>query len=261
MQTKQHQLLSGETITVELRTADEAQFFARLQFEADNETTTEAALVDVMYGPDNPILTHGVLEGRGLVTREVFARPLYHAMLDLLDRKRLQVGGMDADAVEGRASLTVREAAERLGISDNAVRQALAARRLSGTKIGGQWRLDASAVESYKPSRRGLSSPVDVVLGNTQGLSFRVKHPGELDGRRKVGKRLIAGSVQPGWKRIGVIYGGSEHGEYVFREFEPGTSPDAFGVGPFSLEGRFTEVRSVRGELAAKDAFDAFSAQ
>lgn len=257
MQTKQHQLLSGETITVELRTADEAQFFARLQFEADNETTTEAALVDVMYGPDNPILTHGVLEGRGLVTREVFARPLYHAMLDLLDRKRLQVGGMDADAVEGRASLTVREAAERLGISDNAVRQALAARRLSGTKIGGQWRLDASAVESYKPSRRGLSSPVEVVLGNTEGMSFRVKHPGQLEDKRKVGKRMFRGQIAAGWKRFGIIITAGDLCHFF--EFEPGPRQvsTTYG-GPFSLRGRYEVVRDVKGQLAATDAFAAF---
>lgn len=50
------------------------------------------------------------------------------------------------------AAMSTFEAAERLGISDRAVRLACSTRRLPATQVGGRWRIEPTDVAAY--SRR-----------------------------------------------------------------------------------------------------------
>lgn len=56
------------------------------------------------------------------------------------------------------AQLSVRQAAERLGVSDSRVRQRIEAGEIRAEKIGGRWLVDLPAGEQHRP-RRGR--PVD----------------------------------------------------------------------------------------------------
>lgn len=59
--------------------------------------------------------------------------------------------------------LTVAEAAERLGMSESAVRQAYYAGRLRGQKVGGVLEIDAAAVGGYRRGRQGPRRRAPVV--------------------------------------------------------------------------------------------------
>ncbi len=87
---EKYQTLTGTTIEYETPTPELAEFLARVTEVANNPEMAEPALVDLIYGPDNPILQYGVLPGRGLVTKDVQANPVYAVLTDLLERKREQ---------------------------------------------------------------------------------------------------------------------------------------------------------------------------
>lgn len=56
--------------------------------------------------------------------------------------------------VEGQGLLTVAEVAERLGRSTEQVRRYLRERRLRGQRIGGQWFIPETELESFRESLR-----------------------------------------------------------------------------------------------------------
>jgi excisionase family DNA binding protein len=134
-------------------TPEEAAFLARVRSAVEDPRVTVGELTDLVYGLDNPVLERGIFPARGAVTKAVFARPIYHVMLDLLDVKRLQHGQLDMAAAARRYSMTIAEAAEQLGVHTSAVRQAVQAHKIAARKQGGSWLLDPASVEAYRVTR------------------------------------------------------------------------------------------------------------
>jgi excisionase family DNA binding protein len=64
--------------------------------------------------------------------------------------------------------LSVVEAADRLGRSSEQVRRYLREGRLTGRRIGGQWFIDAAAVDAFERPTRGAASFLDRLPASTR---------------------------------------------------------------------------------------------
>lgn len=154
---ERHTTISGEVLEYPRPGPELAAFLGRVRTAAEDPRVSEGELVELIYGLENPLLDKTIFKGRGAVTTEVFANPVYHVMLDLLDAKRVQTGTLDPERAAGRYTMTVTEAAEFLGVTSSAVRQAIAAKHLDAWKKGGLHFLDPQTVETYRSrvKRRG----------------------------------------------------------------------------------------------------------
>ncbi|MBO0700484.1 MAG: hypothetical protein J2P46_18950, partial [Zavarzinella sp.] len=150
-----YKLQNGETIEYPDPSRPVADFLARVRIAANDPTVSLDTLIGLIYGPENPLLDHAMLPGRAMVTKEVFANPVYHVMQDQIGVKREQIGLYDPAAARAAHSLSVQDVAKELGITPAAVRQAIAARRLPAMYDNGQWWVMPQAVASYKVSTRG----------------------------------------------------------------------------------------------------------
>ena len=90
-----------------------------------------------------------------MVTREAFENPVYRVMTELLFRKELAVANQTVDTVAAAHTVSVKEAARQLGITEASVRAAIAGRKLAAWMRNGQWYLRPESVASYKVSNRG----------------------------------------------------------------------------------------------------------
>ncbi len=252
-----HQLLSGETIEAPTPKGELADFIARLRTAVDDPTVDESAFIELLYSPENPLLDRAIMPGRGTVTKAVFADPTYHVMLDLLGRKRIALGSLDMEKVRARYSMTVKQAATIAGVHENAIRQAIAAKRLSSVKLKGEHRLDPAQVEAYKPSTRGPAAPLAVVYGSVEGKRLSIKHDGELveeghDGGKKSGHL-------DGWASAAVLAGAGDKARCWV--IEPGSVVNEIQLDPFGIKGRFTIMKSTNNAVAARDLFKAFASR
>lgn len=57
------------------------------------------------------------------------------------------------EVAPGSKSMTTRTAAERIGITDRAVRLACDEGRIPATRVNGRWQLERSAVEDFRSTR------------------------------------------------------------------------------------------------------------
>ncbi len=244
-------------------------FLARLRAAVDDPKVSISDFVALAYGPENPILDHklGLFPGRGVVTRAVFDDPRYHVLADLLGRKEIAATGADVQKMADAHTLTVGEAAQRLGVHENAVRQAIAARRLpSWVKVGKHF-LRPSAVDAFalltKNARRGPkpASALDVRLGKHDGISLRIKVRGGPDGLAEDIRRagaVFEGSV-PRWSQIAVITGTPDRQRFFL--LEPADEEGLIEHHDFFVRGRFTKAKTSNNADAAVAAWRAFKEQ
>jgi excisionase family DNA binding protein len=153
--TTTYTTLSGFTIEHPIPTRAVASFLDNVRDAADDPAVGVDSLIALIYGQSNPLLDRSTFASVGAVTPAVFANPLYHVLLDRLGRKRVQLGLLDLAATEARYTLTPEEAADRIGVSVSAVRQAIERHKLPAWKRGGRIFLDPVSVDSYKVSNRG----------------------------------------------------------------------------------------------------------
>jgi excisionase family DNA binding protein len=252
--------LAGEVLEYESPPAKVAAFLARVIDATHDPGVTEAAMTELVYGPENPILAQGVLEHHGVVTKEVFENPLYHVMTDLLGRKRVQAGTLDPPKAREEYTVTIAEAADQLGVHPSAVRQAVHAKTLDAIKVGGSWRLKPSSVASYRVSRRspaGRSEPVaTAVVGSVDGASFRLKILGGKLTETGRHDRRVEGTIDR-FDRMAVISG--PKGKYRFFEIEPAATDEAIEFGPFFVKGRYRIVTKENNPRRASEAWREFA--
>ncbi len=252
--------LAGEPIEYERPAPALSGFLARVHDAANDPSVTESELVELVYGRENPLLRQDILPHHGVVTKEVFANPVYHVLLDLLARKRVAQGTLDPERAAGEYSLTVTEAAKRLAVHPSAVRQAIQAHKLDAVKRGGIHLLKPASVDSYRVSRRGpkpaaAAPALEVCLGNDDRGSFRLK---VLGGELEVmdhGPRRVEGIV-PTFERAVVISGGK--GAYRLFEIEPAGEKNEIAMGPFHVRGEFKIARKENNSRRASEAWRAF---
>ncbi len=176
-----HKLISGEEVEVD-ESPEILAFIRRVRDLVNDPSASEDALVDVIYGKENRLLDQTIFEHRGAVTKEIVAKPAYLVLTDLLGQKRAMLGTLDVVQSAERYTMTVAEAAEKLGVHESAVRQAIAAGRLSSWKREGRHYLAPTEVENYQVSNRGPTrAPIEIMAGRDKprkGCSFLVKFPG-----------------------------------------------------------------------------------
>jgi len=250
-----HETLTGEVLEYPEPSPEVAAFLDRVVALANDPRVTHDELVGLIYGPDNPILDQTMFEGKGAVTREVFANPLYHFLLDWLGRKREQAGQLDMHSAQDEASLTVAEAAAELGISSSAVRQAIHAHRLPAIKKGRSWMLAPADVAAYDTAPRGPQAGprLKVKFGSIKGKSFRVKIPGLEVTSKKDG---ISEGVVENFREGAVAFSGERNNRMFV--IEPSEAQNEFTWGPFYIRGRYRVTEKVNRAGEASHRFSHF---
>jgi len=263
-----HACVNGEEVTYDSPAPPVAAFLERVRRAAADPKVTENDLIALIYGRENPLLDHTMLPGQSMVTPAVFEHPVYRVLTDLLDRKRVALGALDLERARAQFTLTVTEAAEQLGISPQAVRKAVEARRLAAWREGSQWLLDPRGVNAFKLTRdakdkhQGPSPHLVVRIGNAPGASFQLKHPGELEERTRAGGNVVTG-VLTRWKRVAVLTS-AEQGDAKTQRLwilEPGGEQQEVTLGDFYARGRFTVVEKINNSEKARAAWKAFEAE
>lgn len=262
-----YKLLSGEALEYDQPPPAVDEYLSKVRVAANDPDVSTNELIDLIYSEDNPLLETGIIPGRGVVTKDIQRHPVYQIMLDLLQQKRITEGELDGEAADSQHTVAVSEAAEELGISTGAVRQAIYNDRLAARKIENQWRIYPDAVGAYEVSNRGPSPsrPLQIRMGSVEGLSCRVKMPELLEDSEKDGS--IRTGVLKKWRRVGVIIGGSSAGPredrkgYTFWELAPGDDEESIEEGPFYVRGRFRVVRKVEHAREANEAYREFEAR
>ena len=269
--TTHHTTCAGERLELTLTAAEEV-FLAKAVILAEDPEVSLGELVDYLYSDSNPALAASPIPGRGWVTAEVRARPLYDAFTDLFYRKNV---ARNPEAKESTELYTVStaQAAGMLGISANAVRQAMADGRLASERVGGRLFTTHAAVGSYQVSRRGPRSeqrirrseaePLRLVWGyhGPASLRFRVLD-GDEEAREEHKQTSATSKVRmgalEGWRRVMVQTSLKLDGERRMKLWElvPETDPEApeerVSLSPFEVVGRFRVVEAVEGREAVE---------
>lgn len=90
MATVIHELISGGVIEYE-STPELEVFLPRVLRLLKDPDKTEDDMIEIVYGPTNPIMDETLIPGRGAVTKAIHGSPVYRVFVDLLERKRRQM--------------------------------------------------------------------------------------------------------------------------------------------------------------------------
>jgi excisionase family DNA binding protein len=262
----QYTLLSGETVEFATPTGELSAFLSRVLAAVRDPSVSDVELLDLVLGPENPLLDRSSVAGRSIATADVYRDPTFHVMLDCVARKRLPLE-VAPTTPRTRFTMTVPDAAQQLGISESAVRQAIYAGRLRASKEGGTYYLDPHSVASYRVSKRGPrrqdqlakgppGGALDARIGSGPDASFRVKHSrDDFELTEKRGPEWT-GMVPAGWRRIAVLGTSKDRSRYW--EIEPAEGESVLHFEGFYLRGGFRIVETVSTSPRAVAAFKAF---
>jgi hypothetical protein len=145
-----HETASGQRIEYPDPERRLARFLRRAEELATDSKAGEDELVAWVYGSENPILDRTVFPERGAVTRAVLDNPVYAVLQDLLFRKSAAARGQDLERLATRFTLTVNVAAERKGVSPQAIRNAIATKRLPAWVRDGEYHIDPRTLEQVE---------------------------------------------------------------------------------------------------------------
>jgi hypothetical protein len=259
-----HTTMSGHALEVSDDRGDVIAFLARLEKMLGNKKATESDMIALAYGRENPILDHTIFPERGAVTREILADPAYQVVVDLVARKRLAEDGIDPEKLAAEYTITVPEAAVKLGVHENAVRQAIASRRLASWVKGGRHYMHPRSLASFELAARGpkppedrmrAGAPLEVRLGNKPGSSFRLKHDGMVGDEKRVGDHEIQFTLGA-WRKIGVMMGrGDSQRLFVL---EPADEETEVRHGDFYVKGKFRVSKKLNNARIANEAWKAW---
>lgn len=268
-----HETISGREVSYPEPDQKLERFLRRVQALTDDPKVTEAELIALIYGEENPILERGVLPGRPAVTKAVLENPVYQVLADLLVRKTFQVRGTDPVKVGAKFTITVGEAAERKGVSPDAIRKAIREWRLPAWKRGGEYFLEDKSLEALEVVPRGPApthaEPLQVHTGyDAETRSFLKLHVGpggekpkfstDVDSPVSQVSKKHKGSLSR-WRRIGVYTAGLG-GSARFFEIEPAETEEKIDFQGFFVRGKFRFVRKVNSAKAAREAWEEFKA-
>jgi excisionase family DNA binding protein len=267
---ERHTTIAGEELEYPRPGPELASFLARVRAAANDPRVSEHALVELIYGKENPLLDQTIFPGRGAVTRAAFENPVYHVMLDLLDQKRIAVGALDPERAAARYTMTVTEAAAELGITSSAVRQAVAAGHLPAWKKHERLLLlDPSAVATYRDhvKRRGprAEPALRIRKGSATGASLRVRAVDlEVLEEEKRADGKVETAIVPSFKRAAIVYTGKRSNGSKYNHafiIEPSDEHERIELGDFFVEGRFRIVEKITDAEEASKRFRSFRAE
>lgn len=262
----QYRTTLGEVIEYPTPPPEVAAFLRRVEEAAEDPQVSESELITLIYGIENPLLEQGRFVGRGAVTKATLANPVYHVLLDLLQHKSIALGRVTSEALLSTFSMTVADAAEKLGMTPDGVLRAVRAQRIAGHKTtGGYYLLDPRSVESYRIARdtRGFSKglrrapALRIAFGNSPGKSFGVKFADLKVGESQKLKdgKLRSAEVKTFRRGAVKITGAKMHRTFIL---EPAAKTSRYDLGPFFIEGRFKIVEKVNDPKEAARVFREF---
>lgn len=260
MTIRVHTTASGHRIEYEASPKVVA-FLRRLAGMVGDEQVTTQQLIGLAYSLENPILDPTMFPGRGAVTRAVLDDPAYGVVTDLVFRKQLVEDGCDVERIAAQYSMTVGEAAAQLGVTEGAIRQAIAAKRLgSWVKEGGRHYIDPRALKTLEvgtraPTKRATeaaAAALEVRMGSATGasLSVKAKHPIDVD--EQIGN-VNHGRISS-WKRV-VVRTTGEGGKKRAWVLVPGADENQITHDEFFVRGRFTIAMSANNPRSADDVW------
>ncbi len=271
MHVPTHRTLAGDELDYPEPDDELASFLDRVREAASDPDIAIAAMVELIYGADNPLLDPSssspiALPQRGTATAETWVDPAWHVMLDLLEAKRIFV-------VENTASLRLEEAGELLDLTPDAVRKAVLAETLDGEKRGNRWYVTPASVATYRDRvlRRGRwpATPLRYRCGHADGNhAFDVKAKGprkvrqvrrgvsewEVDDFERVIVRQRWKDPDDGRRRHRVLVLVPAPAKEPFRFCWPPKKPKK-GV-QFFVEGRFEIEQKFNSSAAAGEVWD-----
>jgi excisionase family DNA binding protein len=265
-----HVTLSGHEIRYEAG-PELAGFLERARSLAENPGATSKDLLALVYGQGNPLLDRSHLREHGVVTAAVLDQPAFQVLQDLILRKDLRERGIEVETVAARFTMTVAEAAERLGVHVSAVSKAIHAGRL-GSWVKGregpgrsrQFYLDPDGLGALGPVGRRGSPPKDLAplmyrVGAEKGAVLRLRYARERGDTVDVGLSAvpIEGVVQR-WRRVAVLRG--RQGKLRMLVIQPGRDDREIARGSLYVRGRFDVIEKVDESGAARAAWVAFRA-
>lgn len=142
--------INGEVIEYPTPDVETGAFLTRVVAAANDPNVSEHALHELVYGRENPILDQTIFAGRGAVTREVVTSPLYSIMLDLIAQKQVLSGRLNLARAADAYTLSVADAAKRIGVTEDAVRKAIKGKRLATWKRGASYWLAPRDCDNYR---------------------------------------------------------------------------------------------------------------
>lgn len=266
MHTDTYTTSDGDVLTLDLTDAELA-YWSRARVAAADLATPVGSLIDLLFSEDNPVLEPSPFPGRGMVTAAVHRRPVWRAMSDLLYRR--QVEAHAAARTDERFTLSTADAAEQLGISAGAVRQAIQRGQLAARKVSGKLLLSPDSVAGYRVGRRGPRSvervrrsevpPLRLAFGSQEGSSLHIRTPDGVVVDVEEQESVKGGTIHRGslsgwaWLEVRTTQKGEDGGVRYFR-LVPDTDPDAdervIRHHPFEVVGRFRREESAKGRRA-----------
>jgi hypothetical protein len=256
-----HETLSGHEIRYDDPTPEVEAFLRRAVELAADPKVPERDLVEAVYSRENPILDHTLFPGRGAVTPDVFANPLYHVLLDLLFRKEVQQRKVDVEAIAARYTLTVDEAAARVGVHPTSITKAISERRVGSWYRDGRYWLDPNGLASLQRAPRRGPAPRDVApleyrVGQGGGAQLRLKYSERGEPTEPPSKREPVTGELRRWRRVAVLHGRA--GKLRLFVLEPAPEAGELVVGDFYVRGSFKTVEKVNNAKRAEEAWEAF---
>jgi excisionase family DNA binding protein len=254
-----HIALSGHEIRYDDPTPEVESFIKRAQALVDDPARTEAEVIALVYSRENPILDRTIFPERGAVTREVLDDPVYAVLQDLIFRKEVQRRGLDVAKIAARFTLTVDEAAERLGLHPTSITKAIHARRVGSWVKGGRFYLDPNGLAPLEQAGRRGPAPqaLEYRVGHERGVMFRLKYAGE-DGKPtepESKREPVEGRVRR-WRRVAILHGRA--GKLRMFVLEPADEAAELTLGDFYVRGRFQAVQKVNNAKQAEESWAAF---
>jgi excisionase family DNA binding protein len=144
-----------------------------LAWQADPAVTV-GELYNLVYGPQNPLLSVDPETQVATVTRAAHADPAWLVCQEAIDRKRAAAGHLDLTLAVARFDMPVTEAAALLERTPSAIRQLIHAGRLVARKDGDSWLLDRDSVAAFRGKRRGPIARAAAELEGESDLRARV---------------------------------------------------------------------------------------
>jgi hypothetical protein len=121
---------------------------------ADPHTAPEIVRA-VIFGPDNPIMArHPTLSG-GYPDARTLRNPLYWVCVDLVLRAEMRANGIPLDGAGRPFTMSIPEAARKLGRYEHAIHNAIENRTLHAWVHEGRSYLLPAEVAAYNVPRRG----------------------------------------------------------------------------------------------------------
>ncbi len=148
-----HETVSGQRIEYPEPEPDVAAYLERVRATVADVGAGVEEVRMLVYGEQNPILDTETF-GRPMVTHRVLEEPLWYVLADLLFRKELAMRGQDPAYLAAQHTLSVADAAQQLGLTEDAVRDAIAKRRLAAWMKGAEPFVNPRSLTIFEANER-----------------------------------------------------------------------------------------------------------